>query len=440
MAATADQLQEVAEAYSAHSSQRKAAKSLDMPISTFRSLLKKAMRKGYLDQYVDAPGTSAKADVDRKQGKGWLELTDYEMPSPEDVLEKHNLDPAVWRVTRVVPNQWQGFYRKRSEWSSKKGAGKSEREHQVVTMYSLRVYVERFVAEPIEQAIERIASRVQPLPKPTARSRKRRPELTDQLCVFGLYDLHIGAMSWAGETDEDNDTKKAVDRAIAAIDHLIESISHHPIRKCMFVFGNDLMHYDNERGETTSGNVITDFDTRYSKTFECCHYVNEYGVQRCLEVADEVEGIVVPGNHARKSEYALAKVLEMRFRDDPRVSVDASPKLRKYRLWGGVLLGFTHFDRMNVKDGYRLMAEEAREHWAHATCRELHGGHYHNRKQIDQVATQTEGKVTIRQNPSLTTRDLHAYRHGYEAVRCADVYRYNRYGLAGIDTTYAETA
>lgn len=84
------------------------------------------------------------------------------------------------------------------------------------------------------------------------------------------------------------------------------------------------------------------------------------------------------------------------------------------------------------------MAEEAREYWASARCREFHTGDKHHRKDIDLTVTDTMGRVTFRQNPSLSPRDLHTYKNGWDSVRCADVYRYGSDGFLGMETTYAK--
>ena len=428
---------DVAAAYRAHQSLRNAASSLDMPVSTFRHYLKKARESGLADGPDGEPSAvgedepCGRGDIDFSKGRAWLELTDYTMPTEADILARYNLDPDIWRVTRLIPNQWQGFI--------KKGAKGDERTEKV-TMYALRVHVERQVPEPVENAVKALAQRINPLASPRVDLPARDLETEDpQLCVFGLYDAHIGALAWGGEVDQSNDTPSAVGRCKKAVDELLSVAAEHPIQKMLCPIGNDLMHFDNERGETTSGNVTTDFDTRYAKTVEACFEVLSHFVDRTLEVCDDVHLLYVGGNHDRLASYHLTHWLKQRYANDLRVYVDTSFHLRKYVLWGTTLIGFTHADRMNLKDAYRLMAEEARESWARATCREIHCGHLHHRKNIDQTTTDTLGKVTIRQNPSLTPRDLYSYQHGYEAVRCADLWRYNRYGLKGFETTYAES-
>lgn len=397
-----------------------AARRLGIPRSTLIKRLEIREREA---GKIEDRSVGSKADIDKKKGVGWLELTEYEMPSEEEVLKRHNLDPACWRVTRVTPNQWQGFIKN------------SRKEPEKVTLYSLRIYVERCVSEPIESVARTLASRIKPLPSPNIRRKKRKGE---QLGVFGLYDAHIGALSWDGETDQNNNTDMAVTRCKSAIDDIEDYLSRFPVDKLIVPIGNDFAHYDNERGETSSGKVITDFDSRYANMVLACHDVLACLGDACLRVCDDVTYLLVGGNHDRVTSLHLALWMEQRYTKDKRVSVDTGMRARKYVSWNEVLLGFAHGDRLSPKECYRHMAEEAREYWASARCREFHTGDKHHRKDIDLTVTDTMGRVTFRQNPSLSPRDLHTYKNGWDSVRCADVYRYGSDGFLGMETTYAK--
>lgn len=407
--------------------QRPAARALGVATSTLRHWLLRADSPPSLEK-------QAEADINSEEGSGWVSLTGPKMPSPKDVLARHSLDPDVWRVVRVVSNQWEGFI--------KTGPAGEERAEKV-PLYSTRVYVERILNEPMEALLHKLASRVMPRPSPKVKKSRHSPKPEDQLAVFGLYDAHIGAISWAGEVDQNNSTVLAVERCKNAIDDLLTKAAIHPIRQMLIPVGNDFAHYDNERGETTSGNVVVDRDTRYARMVDACHEVLVYLVDRCLEVCDDLRIKYVGGNHDRLTSLHLCYWLKAMYQNDPRVDVDAAAHLRKYHMWGNVLIGLTHQDRMQIKSAYRLMAEEAKEHWANAKTKEIHVGHLHHTKTtalkaVDPDTTSSYGQVIIRQNPSLKPRDYYEYQHGYDAVRCADLWRYSRDGIQGFETTYAE--
>lgn len=417
------------EARARHKTSREAAEELGIPESTYKHRLYRAQRKGVSlieTKEEEQDDVGLRGNVDLQNGTGWLELVDYAMPSAEQVLEKYNLDPACWRITRVAPNQWQGFY--------KKGKG-ADASAERVTLHQLKIWIERIVPVPVEEAAKILAERIKPLPAP--RGKPKVSSTVDLLAVFGIYDAHIGSLCWGEEVGGDYDLQIAGKRVRNAIDDLAASLARNPISKILIPVGNDFMHFDNFRGETTSGRVIVDQDTRYPRVVVACHDLLAYQVDRALEICDDVEILWIGGNHDYVASLHFCHWLAQRYKNDPRVTVDTSPRKRKYRAWGKTLLGFTHGDKINPKDTYRIMAEEASEHWGSATCREWHTGDKHHRKQIDQTSTDSMGKVTFRINPSLAQADFWHYEQGYNAVRCADVWLYSGVGFLGMHTTYA---
>lgn len=414
-------------------SQRKAAKSLGMVQSAFCTRLKK-IKEGSLDDLGETPLPSKKVKGALSSNKGWLELTDFDMPSSDEIFEKYGLDPECWEIKKIVPNQWQGFYKKERLEQDLKGAKivKVADDHVIVTLHSLKVFIERVIPVEIEAVAKTIAERIQPLPKP----RKKKKRQGTQLAVMGLYDAHIGALCWDGDTDSNNDTGIAEKRCYDAIDDLMDDLSLYPIGKLVVPIGNDFCHIDNQQGTTSSGTPL-DFDSRYAKVIESCHRVLTHLGDRALELCDDVLFMHVGGNHDWVTSLHFAHWMKQRYRHDDRVIVDTEAKPRKYMMYEGNLLGFAHGDRLNPSNVYRHMAEEAREHWSHATCREFHTGDKHHRKQIDQKIVDTYGRVTFRQNPTLAPRDAWTFKMGFDSVRCADAYRYSPDGFAGLHTCYA---
>jgi hypothetical protein len=417
---------EAREALEKHGTPTAAARALGIPPSTLRSRIVASERVEKKREETPPP-VGVKGDIDIQSGTGWLELTDYKMPSPEDILKKYDLDPLCWRVTRLSPNQWQGFYKK---------GDKETATAQKVTLCQLKIWIERIVPESVEAVAKVLAERIKPLPAPKKRAIKDITPLA-QLAVFGLYDAHIGSLCWGEEVGKDYDTNIAGRRAKNAVDDILDDVGRYEIGKILIPVGNDFMHFDNYRGETSSGRVTVDQDSRYPRVLRACHDVLAHQVDRSLEFCDDIEILLVRGNHDMVASLHLCHWLKQRYRNDPRVSVDVGPGVRKYRTWGKTLLGFTHGDKINPKETFRIMADEASEHWNGAVCREWHTGDKHHRKQIDQVTVDSVGSVTFRINPSLAQSDAWHHEQGYNAVRCADVWRYGEHGFAGMASVYA---
>lgn len=430
--------QEIIEAYNSCPSLRSAARQVGLNYSSFRERCKKLGlskkdRTSIVETFdsCEVPEVGIKASMGSKQG--WIELTGYEMPTAEEVLEKYNLDPRHWKITRMIPNQWQGFYKKDSfeKIPGSQKHAKVANGHSVVTMHSLKIHIERVVSEEIVHVMERLSQNIPALPA----TEKAKPS-GKQTAVFGLYDAHIGSLCWEGETDQNNDLTIAKVRCRGAIDDMISELKKYPIGKIIIPVGNDFCHIDNQQGTTSSGTQL-DFDSRYARVIEVCHDVLAYSVDSCLDQGWEVQILWVGGNHDWVTSLHMTHWLKQRYRDNTSVSVDTRAHPRKYVYINGTLLGFAHGDRLKPSDVYRHMAEEAKMFWSRAVCREFHTGDKHHRKQIDQTSIDTFGKVTFRQNPTLAPRDSWTVKMGFDSVRCADAYRYSEEGFVGLHTCYA---
>lgn len=381
--------------------------------------------------------TKPSVSIDHDSGIGWIRAIVTERPADwNDLLREAKLDPTEWTIEKISikAKSYQGFYA---------SGPRASRSHTVVPLEAEEVSLQlkRVATAPVLKAAEIIASRGKALPRPQRRKAQRKAvcPADERMAVFGLYDAHIGALAWDGECDENNDTGKARRRCIDAIDDLTDRLRASGVRKLYVPVGNDLMHFDNLEGYTTSGRVQTDFDTRYANVVIACHDVLAHMMDRALEFCDELEIVLVGGNHDRLTSFHMACWLEQRYRNDDRVSVDKAMRPRKYRKWNNVLLMFAHGDRLNVKDLYRHFAEEGREHWSSVQCREAHFGDKHHEKAGDFITEDSYGRITFRQNPSISPRDRWTVHMGFDAVRAAQAHIYCPHGLYTIENTYAQT-
>ena len=68
------------------------------------------------------------------------------------------------------------------------------------------------------------------------------------------------------------------------------------VERVMLIVGSDLIHYENNRNQTTSGTQI-EGDSRWQKNFEiCCDLMTNTIEKIASRYITEVQ--VVPGNHA----------------------------------------------------------------------------------------------------------------------------------------------
>jgi len=174
--------------------------------------------------------------------------------------------------------------------------------------------------------------------------------------------------------------------------------------KIFFIVGNDLMHSENYQGTTPSGHNILDVDTRLPMLIKAALEINIKAVYRCRSVAP-VEVIWIPGNHDPTASLWLCCALEQHFKDDKHVTVDISPCVRKARLWGNLLVGWTHEIVSRHASWVNELAQAFPKEWGKSVYREWHHGHKHKKNEIKTMPVMTHGGVLCRQLTALSPID-----------------------------------
>lgn len=230
-------------------------------------------------------------------------------------------------------------------------------------------------------------------------------------------DLHWGKLGWDAETESANyDISIATRDFKAATDDLLSKTSGFKLAKALLVIGNDLLHTDNLKSETTSGTRV-DSDSRYHRSFDAATEAMRWAIERAKQVAPLVEVVVVPGNHDRLGAFTVGRVLEAIYQSDPRVKFDNRPPLRKYVRWGHTLLGFTHGSEEKMADLPLIMAQERPQDWAETVYRGWRIGHFHKRKQTKFTAGDSFQGVEVRVVRSLSGTDAWHYSRGFVKER-----------------------
>lgn len=250
------------------------------------------------------------------------------------------------------------------------------------------------------------------------------------LFEFPPVDLHAGKYTWAEETVTDYDLAMAADLFNASLDFLLERalrLTGGRMEQALFVFGNDVSHIDSKKGQTTAGTQM-DVDTRYIKVFRRICEIHRRAILKLREVCPVV-GKGVPGNHDEQTAFHLGEILAAYFEGDKHVTIDNSPKLRKYHEFGVNLLGFTHGDAQKIDELPLTMAREEPEAWARCTEREWHIGHLHIAEKKEWRPVQdlhSDKGVRVRRLPSLSAHDAWHTRHGYMDRRACEAFLFHR--------------
>jgi hypothetical protein len=240
-----------------------------------------------------------------------------------------------------------------------------------------------------------------------------RASKTGFLFEPSIPDLHAGKLAWAKETGDANyDTKIAKKVFEDALASLMARVSGYTFEQILLPIGNDLLNTDNAQGTTTSGTQVNS-DVRFQKTFTTVRYMLVDAVERLRELAP-VHILTVPGNHDQLSAWHMGHSLECYFHNYKDVTIDNSPRTRKYYQWGKVMIMLTHGDKGKKPDYPLIMATDEPHMWSETKYREAHTGHRH-KTMVDEFHT-----VKVRISPALCPPDAWHAENMYHQMRGAE--------------------
>jgi hypothetical protein len=317
----------------------------------------------------------------------------------DKILTNAGISPDVWKVTKMkfTPNCW-GVTMKDTK-------GKDTKVLQA-SNYQLKVeiYVERLIAgsNPIEEFKELMKN----MPPVTVYTRLHEPNSSNGIAAeMALYDAHFGKLAWKDETGYRHyDTKLAARDYAYAADKCLDLISPHKPEKIFYIVGNDLYHIDNMSSHTTTGDHTLDVDGRITKVHKIV-FVNVRDAVMKASLIAPVEIIWVPGNHDFLASYMLVFALKEHFKDYARVTVDIGENPRKARLWGNLLVGWTHRIVGKHTVWSNELAQAFPELWGKSYFREWHHGDQHKKLNVKITPIFTSGGVICRQVTALSPVD-----------------------------------
>lgn len=283
--------------------------------------------------------------------------TDEQVKTLDDLCRVAEIDLEIWNVTKWVANTWAGKWQTKA-WLARKTHEQSNIE---ALLDDLR-------------ANSPVVPHRWPGYRQTTSGRVRALEIA-------IMDPHFGLRAFKGASGDDYDFDSAERIWWSSIEKLLMRARYFgPFDKICFVAGNDFLHADNVFHTTTQGTGQPEMDA-WHHTFE---RGEELLIKTILTLSKEarVDVIMVPGNHARQSEYALGRVLNAYFRNDENVMVDCSASPYKFWRFGVNLVGFEHGHSIKAPRLGSLMANECKDDWAQTWQREWHCGDQHRESAV----------------------------------------------------------
>ena len=326
-----------------------------------------------------------------------IEVNGFTIKTLDEALKAANVDTDTYSVDRYVINSWQVTM-------------KIDDKPVTKTNYQIKVWLKPIVINPVEVALKGLITQL-PKHEPVYCTTIGTPD-GNYLLEVGLNDIHFGMLAWDKETGTDWDIKLAEKIFVDTVKKILERVEHFKISRILFPIGNDFFHLNSPDGLTPSAHNRLDYDSRLAKIYQAGKMAVFKAIEYCLGVAS-VDIIWVPGNHDPETSYFLVDALKEHYSNIDNVTVDISPKVRKYYQWGNCMIGMTHGNEEPHRDLPTIMAAEEPEIWSQTKFREWHVGHFHKKKQTNYIAGDTFGGVVVRVLPSICGTDSWHYKKGY---------------------------
>lgn len=228
----------------------------------------------------------------------------------------------------------------------------------------------------------------------------------DGLFVLNVQDLHLAKLAHGDSTGgADWDTRIAECVYRDTIDELIAKSPADRIEEVVVIIGSDMLQIDTDQSTTSAGTYV-DSDSRLSKVFDTAAHMLTDVIEK-LASRFKVRAVVVAGNHDSVTSHFLGRYVEAWFHTNPNVTVDGSPKTRKYVGYGKTLIAFDHGDATKLKDLPLVVMRENQSTISQYLWVECLTGHRHIEASEDMKG------IVVRTAPALCAQDSWHAKHGY---------------------------
>ena len=229
------------------------------------------------------------------------------------------------------------------------------------------------------------------------------------LTVYPMGDPHVGMYAWHEECGEDFDVEIASADLLSAASALVDKSP--PSATAIILNLGDFYHADTVDNMTRRGGNQLDVDTRWPRVLRAGARLMCDLIDLALRKHSKVVVRNVIGNHDDHSSIALSCIMDARYHDEPRVTVDCSPAQYWYYRHGKVLIGSTHGDKTKTTSLPLIMAHDRPEDWGQTEHRYWYTGHVHHKNVVE------VGSVLCESFRTLAARDAYTAGAGYRSGR-----------------------
>ena len=230
-------------------------------------------------------------------------------------------------------------------------------------------------SDPVDDTADRIRAALEGL-VPAEPVIPPESVMADLCAVYPLMDAHVGMQAWKQETGGQD-----YDLSLAALDMrtaFAKVLALTPAAEsAVLIIGGDYFHSDDTRAETPQSKHKLDMDGRFHKVLDIGIAIIAETVERLLAKHARLTIRVLRGNHDVHSHLVLTFALGERYRNEPRVNVDKSPRDLFMLQWGKCAI-FSHHGDKGKPQQMALYLSDVCPFWSDTRHRHYLVGHVHH--------------------------------------------------------------
>lgn len=253
------------------------------------------------------------------------------------LLDAHGYDRDEWELVTARNNIWNSY----------------SKQDGIMTMYASKITVRPRAGG---FSMDKLLDVIKEVPSVLIKTEKKKIK-DKRLLEIPFFDSHFGISDYDYYEQTQLDT--------------MDAIHSRKWEEILFIIGQDMLHNDNFRGQTSSGTQIEDVDM--PNAWADCKKFYYPLIEDAILQSNSVKVIFSKGNHDESMGWAFVQLIKERY---PQVEVDDRFVERKAHTFGEVFIGVTHGDKAR-KNLHNLFPVEFPLQWARAKTRELHTGHFH---------------------------------------------------------------
>ena len=278
-------------------------------------------------------------EEDLSKGTGEVTLhTAEEIRSLEELIEKCKIDTTKWEVTKYVQNYW----------------GNGDQPHWQVKAWLGKKSTEQLFQDAFVDFLSSYVPENQAITEPDFDLDK-----SDAMLIINKQDSHLNKF----DVDGDNHMMNRMSGLMYKVEIVAKQAAlSNNLEKITYIIGSD--EFNSEYTNATTKGTPQSNIAGYHEGFKmvCDHEISM--ISMLLKYGEEVDVVYVAGNHDEFVGWHMVNWLKVYFRNEPRVTIEDSPKYRKYINYGVTAMMFNHGDAIKPAKLAGIFPIEHKNTWS----------------------------------------------------------------------------